>query len=152
MWKPLSNGPQLAKRCVPEAAARRMPSDGPDLLRYRVPERECRIGDQAELSPAVRHLTNGYTGRAFSCMMGVVERLNITLDDEQAEKLARLADRMHIQPGTVARSLLSGALDDADPDARNVAELLDGIPGAFASAELGREQAQAGETISLDDL
>jgi hypothetical protein len=59
---------------------------------------------------------------------------------------------MHIQPGTVARSLLSSALDDADPDARNVAELLDGIPGAFARAELGREQAQAGETISLDDL
>jgi adenylate kinase family enzyme len=83
---------------------------------------------------------------------GEVERLNITLDEEQAEKLARLADRMHIQPGTVARSLLSGALDDADPDARNVAELLDGIPGALARAELGREQAQAGETISLDDL
>jgi hypothetical protein len=83
---------------------------------------------------------------------GVVERLNITLDEEQAEKLARLADRMHIQPGTVARSLLSSALDDADPDARNVAELLDGIPGAFARAGLGREQAQAGETISLDDL
>jgi hypothetical protein len=83
---------------------------------------------------------------------GVVERLNITLEDEQAEKLARLADRMHIQPGTVARSLLSSALDDADPDARNVAELLDGIPGAFARAQLGREQVQAGETVSLDDL
>jgi predicted transcriptional regulator len=81
-----------------------------------------------------------------------MERLNITLDDEQAEKLARLADRMHIQPGTIARSLLSGALDDVDPDARNVAELLDAIPGALARAELGREQAQAGETISLDEL
>ncbi len=93
-----------------------------------------------------------YTERVVSCTMGLVERLNITLDDEQAEKLARLADRMHIQPGTIARSLLSGALDDADPDARNVAELLDGIPGAFARAELGRGQARAGETISLDEL
>jgi hypothetical protein len=81
-----------------------------------------------------------------------MERLNITLDDEQAKKLARLADRMHIQPGTIARSLLSSALDDVDPDARNVAELLDAIPGSFARAELGREQAQAGETISLDEL
>jgi predicted transcriptional regulator len=81
-----------------------------------------------------------------------MERLNITLDDEQAEKLARLAERMHIQPGTVARSLLSSALDEADPDARNVAELLDGVPGAFARAELGRRQAEAGETISLDEL
>ena len=26
--------------------------------------------DKPELSPAVRHLTNGYTGRAFSCTMG----------------------------------------------------------------------------------
>ncbi len=81
-----------------------------------------------------------------------VERLNITLDDEQAEKLARLADRMHIQPGTIARSLLSGALDDADPDTCNVVELLDGIPTAFVRAELGREQARAGNTISLDEL
>jgi predicted transcriptional regulator len=81
-----------------------------------------------------------------------MERLNITLDDEQADKLARLADRTHIQPGTIARSLLSSAIDDADPDARNVTELLDGINGAFARAELGREQAQTGDTISLDEL
>jgi predicted transcriptional regulator len=81
-----------------------------------------------------------------------MERLNITLDDEQADKLARLADRMHIQPGTIARSLLSSALDDADPDARNVAELLDSTPGAFARAQLGREQAQAGDTVTLDEL
>ncbi len=84
--------------------------------------------------------------------MSVMERLNITLDDEQAEKLVRLADRMHIQPGTIARSLLSSALDDADPDARNVAELLDGVPDAFARAELGREQARACQTSSLDQL
>jgi hypothetical protein len=81
-----------------------------------------------------------------------MERLNITLDDEEAEKLTRLAARMHIQPGTIARSLLSSALDDVDPDARNVVQLLDGIPSAFARAELGREQARAGETIALDQL
>jgi predicted transcriptional regulator len=81
-----------------------------------------------------------------------MERLNITLDDEPAAKLARLAERMHLQPGTVARSLLASALDDADPDARNVVELLDGIPGALDRAQLGLEQARAGETVSLDDL
>lgn len=81
-----------------------------------------------------------------------MERLNITLDDEQATKLARLAERMHIHPGTIARSLLSSAIDESDPDARNVAELLDGIPGALARAQLGREQAQTGDTISLDEL
>jgi hypothetical protein len=81
-----------------------------------------------------------------------MERLNITLEDEQAEKLVRLADRMHIQPGTVARSLLSSALDDADPDAHNVAELLDGIPGAYERAQQGLDQARAGETISVNEL
>ncbi|MDQ3769167.1 MAG: hypothetical protein M3370_06795 [Actinomycetota bacterium] len=81
-----------------------------------------------------------------------MERLNITLDDEQAEKLLRLAERIHVQPGTVARSLLSSALDEADPDARNVAELLDAIPGAYERAQLGVQQAQARETVSLDEL
>jgi hypothetical protein len=81
-----------------------------------------------------------------------MERLNITLDDEPAEKLQRLAERMHVQPGTVARSLLSRALDDADPDARNVVELLDGLPGAYERAQLGLQQAKTGETVPLDDL
>jgi hypothetical protein len=84
--------------------------------------------------------------------MPVMERLNITLDGERAEKLERLAERMHVQPGTVARSLLSSALDEADPDARNVVHLLDGIPGAYERAQLGLEQAKAGETIALDEL
>jgi hypothetical protein len=81
-----------------------------------------------------------------------MERLNITLDDEQAEKLARLAERMYVQPGTVARSLLSSALDEVDPDARNVVELLDRIPGAHERAQLGLAQAHTGETIALDEL
>ncbi len=81
-----------------------------------------------------------------------MERLNITLDDEQAEKLARLAERMYVQPGTVARSLLSSALDDADPNAQNMVELLDVIPVAHERAQLGLRQARAGETIALDEL
>ncbi len=81
-----------------------------------------------------------------------MDRLNITLDDEHAEKLARLAERMHVQPGTVARSLLSSALDETDPDARNVAELLDGIPGAYERAYIGLEQARTRQTQSLDEL
>lgn len=81
-----------------------------------------------------------------------MERLNITLDDDQAAKLNRLAERMHVQPGTIARSLLSSAIDDADPDPRNVVALLDGIPRAWARAQLGLEQARAGKTIPLDAL
>jgi predicted transcriptional regulator len=81
-----------------------------------------------------------------------MDRLNITLDDEQSAKLARLAERMHVQPGTVARSLLANALDEADPDARNVVELLDGIDGAYERAQLGLTQANAGQTIPLNEL
>jgi predicted transcriptional regulator len=81
-----------------------------------------------------------------------MERLNITLDDERAAKLSRLAERMHVQPGTVARSLLAHALDEADPDPRNVVELLDGIDGAYERAQLGLRQAHAGQTVSLDEL
>jgi hypothetical protein len=92
------------------------------------------------------------TPRNDPCSIGPVERLNITLDDEQAEKLARLAERMRVQPGTVARSLLSTAIDEADPDARNVAQLLDGIPGAYERAQLGLEQARAGRTVPLNEL
>jgi predicted transcriptional regulator len=81
-----------------------------------------------------------------------MERLNITLDDDQAEKLARLAERMHVQPGTVARSLLSTAIDDADPDPRNIVAVLDSIDGAWDRVQLGAEQARSGQTIPLDAL
>ena len=84
--------------------------------------------------------------------MGSVDRLNITLDDAHSEKLGRLAERMHVQPGTIARSLLQSAIDEADPDARNVVALLDGTPGALERAQLGLQQAHTGETIPLDEL
>jgi hypothetical protein len=86
--------------------------------------------------------------RYIPCM----DRLNITLDDHQAEKLSRMAERMHVQAGTLARSLLSTAIDEADPDAGNVVELLDRIPGAYERAQLGLEQAAARQTVPLNDL
>jgi hypothetical protein len=79
-------------------------------------------------------------------------RLNVTLDPEHAARLARLAERTNVQEGTLARSLLSRALEEADPDARHVAALLDGIGGAFERAELGVRQARGNQTIGLDDL
>jgi hypothetical protein len=79
-------------------------------------------------------------------------RLNITLDPEHAARLARLAERTHVQEGTLARSLLSTAIEQADPEARNVATLLDDISGAYERAEAGLEQARSGQTIDLDQL
>ena len=58
-------------------------------------------------------------------------RLNVTLDPEHAARLARLAERTHVQEGTLARSLLSVAIEEADPEARNIVAVLDGIPGAY---------------------
>jgi hypothetical protein len=43
-------------------------------------------------------------------------------------------------------------LRDADPSAHEVAEMLDGLPDALDRAQLGRQQAMAGETVLLDDL
>ncbi|MDQ3209615.1 MAG: hypothetical protein M3Q20_00295 [Actinomycetota bacterium] len=79
-------------------------------------------------------------------------RLNVTLDGEHAERLSRLAERAHVQEGTLARSLLSKAIDEADPEAKHVVEILDGIPGAFERAEESREQGRRGETIPLEGL
>lgn len=80
------------------------------------------------------------------------QRLNITLDEEHAAKLARLAARVHVNEGTLARSLLSSAIDDADPSADTVVTVLDGIDQAWERAQLGRQQAAAGDTIQLEDL
>jgi hypothetical protein len=80
------------------------------------------------------------------------QRLNITLDGEHAAKLAQLARRVHVNEGTLARSLLTSAIDGLDPDPANVAALLDGIDGAWERAQLGVEQAAVGDTISLDEL
>ena len=61
-------------------------------------------------------------------------RVNVQLDDEHAAKLRAIADRVYVQPGTIARSLLFTALDAANPDAATIAEVLDAIPGALERA------------------
>lgn len=79
-------------------------------------------------------------------------RFNVLLDDEHAAKLHRLADRTYVNPGTIARSLLSTALDQADPNPENVTALLDAIPGAYESALEGSRALRAGRVVRLEDL
>lgn len=76
----------------------------------------------------------------------------MTLDAEHAHKLAMLAERTHVQEGTLARSLLTGALDDADPDSTRITALLDAIPGAWERSQEGIAQASRGEGKPLDEL
>jgi hypothetical protein len=80
------------------------------------------------------------------------QRVNIILDEERAAKLRRLADRTHTQPGTLARSLLSTALDEVDPDPRTITDILDRIPGAWEDVQAAEEDIKVGRYIALEDL
>ncbi len=80
------------------------------------------------------------------------ERLNVVLDEEHALKLRRLAERTHMNPGTLARSMLTTAIEEADPDPRNITALLDGIDGAYERAWRGQAEARAGLGVPLDEL
>ena len=80
------------------------------------------------------------------------KRVNILLDDEHATKLYRLADRTYVNAGTLARSLLSTALDQTDPDAATVTDLLDTIPGAYERVRQGLQDVRAGRVVPLDEL
>ena len=73
-------------------------------------------------------------------------RINVTLAPEYGEKLARIAARTHVREGTIASSLLSQAIDAADPDATQIVELLDRIPGARGRIEAGVAEGRAGRT------
>jgi predicted transcriptional regulator len=85
-------------------------------------------------------------------MPAASRRLNVTLDPAYSAKLAKMAERTHVNEGTLARSLLSQALDEADPDPRHVIDLLDGLPGALERANQGLKDAKAGRTVTLADL
>jgi hypothetical protein len=79
-------------------------------------------------------------------------RVNVTLDPEHDAKLTQLAERTHLEKGTLARSLLLQAIDEADTEPRNVVALLDGSPGARERAMENLASARRGETIALDQL
>ena len=81
-----------------------------------------------------------------------VSRINVSLDEEHAARLSQLAERLHVQEGTVARSLLAQALDEVDPEPRRIADLLDRIPGARERIAAGLADLEAGRTIPLDQL
>ncbi len=83
---------------------------------------------------------------------GRTNRVNVLLDDEHAQRLKRMAEQSHAAEGTLARSLLSRAIDDAEIDGRTMVEVLNGIPGAGERIALARAQIARGEGIPLDEL
>ena len=78
--------------------------------------------------------------------------IDLALEPGYAHKLAAEAERAHVDEGQLAVSLLAGALDEADPDASRITEILDGIPGAWERAQQSIEQARRGETVPLSEL
>ena len=79
-------------------------------------------------------------------------RINVLLDDEHAAKLHALAERTYLQPGALARSLLSAVLDQAEAEGTAMTAVLDAIPGAWERAAAGMADARAGRFVPLDEL
>ena len=113
---------------------------------------ECALGEVLRVKVAARHVANRGILLAVNRERSGSSRLNVTLGQEHALKLARLAERTQTNEEALARSLLSSALDDADPNPRDITALLDGITGAFERAQLGREQAHAGLGVPLEEI
>lgn len=84
--------------------------------------------------------------------MDELQVFSVPLDVERAAQLSRLAARLESTRETVARSLLSRALDVAEPEGFNLLQVLDDIPGAYERAMLGRRQAVEGNTVALEDI
>lgn len=120
-------------------AHRRHPAAAPFAVRFR-------RASTAELTRNVRIRVR------LALVPGASRRLNVMLDPAYAAKLAKLAERTHVNEGTLARLLLTQALDQADPHPRDVAALLDGLAGALGLANQGLKDARAGRTVKLDDI
>ncbi len=82
----------------------------------------------------------------------MAKRVNVTLGDGDAAKLSRLAERAHVSDGTLARSLLIGAIEEADPDPRTVTEILEGVPGLLERIESAEDQVERGEYRELSEF
>lgn len=85
-------------------------------------------------------------------MSKTTSRVNVVLEGEHAAKLRRLAAQTHVSPGTLARSLLSRALDEAEPSATSITALLDSIDGAFEQAQAGTADLRAGRYVPLAEI
>ena len=114
---------------------------------------EGELAALAGASHAMRESPGGY-GTSLGDRAGVEGDLPVIvhLDAAHSERLIGLAERIHLSPESVARSLLSTALDQRDPDATVITAVLDAIPGAWEAAQTGLAEIRAGRGIPLDDL
>jgi hypothetical protein len=85
-------------------------------------------------------------------MEAAAKHINVALDGERARKLAEFAAERHVEEVDMAGFLIAVAIDEFEFDGARIAEILDGIPGAWERTQEGLQQARRGETIPLDDL
>ena len=83
---------------------------------------------------------------------GRATRFNVVLDEEHAAKLHLMAERAYLQPGALARSLLSGAIDAADPDPQIMTDVLNSIPGFWEGVAAAEAELEAGLGIPLEEF
>lgn len=86
-------------------------------------------------------------------------RLNLTIDDQHAAVLIDLAEKTHMQPGTLARSMLlttlesTAARNEAAEAPADVVALLNSIPGALQAHRAGLQEIADGQPgHSLDEI
>ena len=85
-----------------------------------------------------------------------MKRVNVSLEDEQYDQLTALASQMHLQEGSVARSLLSQALDQtAGVDTASpagITRLLYSIPGFEERLRRAEADIERGAVVKLDEF
>jgi hypothetical protein len=74
------------------------------------------------------------------------------LDNETRESSRGSPSALMCRRELLRVSLLATALDDADPDAAGITEILDAIPGAWERTQDGPAQAARSEGTPLDEL
>lgn len=86
-------------------------------------------------------------------------RLNLTIDDQHAAMLNALAERTHMQAGTLARSMLLTTLESTVAREESlgapadVVALLNSIPGALRDHQAGLGEIADGHPgHSLDEI
>jgi hypothetical protein len=103
---------------------------------------------QRAADAADRHFVHVMWRDVYVCAMSETDRLIVTLDAEHAARLTALAERAHVERSTLARSLLSAAIDESDPDSATITDILDRIPGTWERAQRGH----TGDSIPLSEL
>ena len=83
-----------------------------------------------------------------------MKRLNLSIEDNQFATLSRLANELHLNEGTVAKSLLAQAIDQVArrESPADISRLLYSIPGFEERLALAEEQYARGEAVPLDQL